>query len=316
LPDGQFDWTALNARLQSAFDDASSGVPASAANTPIYVILTGPGVPSGAGWNGYNETSAATSNRRQVWIRVDPGGPSGSFDEDRFTLVLSHELVESMSGAVKVNLPGAFARLGNQVADGEPEVGYGYRLNGVLVQPYWSNQDQAFIVPDGNRQQFTLDVTAPGPFGPPGFRLSVRGDRPRATRNGQVRIGREASGSVWVALSGEVARFDAGVISSIAVTAGGGKASVRVVRVAAGSSGNASQNRATPFKLVEANGGILSTSSPTFPKGAANVRRRRGLLLLVYDRRKRPIVRRFLSNGDGKFRIVVRVLGNGSAVLS
>src|SRR5262249_54005182 len=44
-----------------------------------------------------------------------------------------------------------------QIADGEPDGSrYTYRLNGVLVQPYWSASRQAFIVPDGSDTDFVL----------------------------------------------------------------------------------------------------------------------------------------------------------------
>jgi hypothetical protein len=317
LPNGQFNWTVLNARLQSAFANPGSGVPASAVTTPIYVILTDPNVPSGAGCIGYNEASAATNTRCQVWTTIDlwdpstlglisgrgarvgrldrilgrfglsggrrgeisslshrsprgwlqRGARSGAFDEDKFTQTLSHELVESMSGSVKVILPGAYADMGNQVADGEPESGqgYGYRLNGVLVQPYWSARDQAFIVPDGNRQQFTLEATTAGPYGLPRYTLV---DQPATTSDDRVHLTWGASGGLRVALNGEVAQFDAAAVSSISVnTAGGDIETVSVAAVAPGSRGNATRHGVPPFKVVAAGGRILHGSSLTIWNG-------------------------------------------------
>jgi hypothetical protein len=217
---------------------------------------------------------------------------------------------------VKVNLPAAYAGLGNQVADGEPDAspGYGYRLNGVLVKPYWSDEDQAFIVPDGNRQEFTLEAAPAGPPGPARYRLSVRGDQLGAASDDQVLIDRGAWGGVRVALNGELAQFDAGAISSIALSTGGGRDAVKVAPSAAGFPVAVTWGGAAPFKFVEADGGILYTSAPTVWKGDVNGDRRRDLVLEVDDPVKGLIARVFLSKGGGKVRTVEALVEAGSPV--
>ena len=311
--DGAFDWSVLNARLQAAFADPVGGVPASAAPTPIYVMLTDPNVPSGAGGGGYNDSTSATDHRHQVWTTVDLSGPPGAFDEDQFTRLLSHELAESMSGSVKVNLPAAYASFGDQIADGEPESGrgYGYRLNGVLVQAYWSEQDQAFIVPDGNRQVFTLDAITAGPSGHPSYSLSVRGDQLGTAYDDRVLIDSGASGGVRVALNGEVVQFDAGVIFSIMVNTGRGLDRVRVALTAPGPGVTFTRKGPARVKFVQRGGRVLNTSSPIFWEGGGAGRT--NPILLFYDPWKGLRVRKVLSNRDDKFKTRDSVAGSGSA---
>jgi hypothetical protein len=138
-------------------------------HAPIVVVVADPTLPlpqhpqggfndSGI-YSGYNTyTSPENFNINMIWVR---SGNSGSFSKDTFTLNLSHELAERMSdptGNLRVT-DSVDPGVPDQIADGEPDPGhgnYGYRLNGDLVQPYWSEQDQAFIVPGAGAQTLTL----------------------------------------------------------------------------------------------------------------------------------------------------------------
>jgi hypothetical protein len=161
----QLSWTTnLDGDVVRAF--TTLGLPQSASPTPIYVIVTDPNVTSGApGWGGYNEApDAATGNRHQVWASTQIFSGRSNVDTDSFTLTLSHELAESLSGAVAFNAQLAPFSVSNpqsgivQIGDEEPNTfsptvftDYSARLaTGALVQAYWSQRDHAFVVADGN----------------------------------------------------------------------------------------------------------------------------------------------------------------------
>jgi hypothetical protein len=84
----------------------------------------------------------------------------GTLNLDQTTRIASHELAEATVPEVHLKDPGHLNE-GFQISDNEPEAGtalaqYTYRLKGVLVQAYWSQQDGHFVVPDGNSQVITL----------------------------------------------------------------------------------------------------------------------------------------------------------------
>jgi hypothetical protein len=147
-------WTTLNQRLQNAFNAPNPTIlpPSQAPATPIYVFVPDPKVSPGVSWTGYN---AEPAGRHQVWVSTSiPTGSSG-IGLDPVTETISHEVAESISNSVQVDVP-AEVDWSSQISDGEPEdssptgVDYSVRLNGVLVQAYWSQKDSAFIVPDGS----------------------------------------------------------------------------------------------------------------------------------------------------------------------
>jgi hypothetical protein len=155
------DWTTLNARLQSAINDPTSLIPGSGTPTPTYILVTDPNVSSGSTWTGTNDSGADVGFRRLVYVRTQIAG--AGVDVDACTEILSHELVESLSGSVQVQQSSQFAKTsGTQIADGEPNTfspsgkEYAFPVNGILVQAYWSDRDQAFLVPDGSAQTTTL----------------------------------------------------------------------------------------------------------------------------------------------------------------
>ena len=125
------------------------------------------------------------------------------------------------------NLPAALnSPNSNQVADYEPEgLSYGYRLGSYLVQPYWSPQPYldtpqgAFIVTDGNSQQFILNPTnwSGSTFTQNGgYALTIEGDQLGGNPDDIV-VDQDGSGGVIVSLNGQVAHFEPNVISSITI---------------------------------------------------------------------------------------------------
>jgi hypothetical protein len=222
----------------------------------LYLVVTAPGVsdatrPSIGGF--HNELTHFASLGLFGLLEEVPfgwvGTGAGSRQDqiDHFSQTFGHELVESMtdpyiaSNAANLFHPGAsflpsFPTSNDtldEVADFEPDGGrYTYRLaSGTLVQAYWSQREQQFVVPDGTGQAFTL---APNwstlPNQPPGmppakvfqhnFALTVNGDQ--LSGKDDVYIVQAAppgplAGEVSVALNGETAAFDPSQLASFAL---------------------------------------------------------------------------------------------------
>ncbi len=175
---------------------------------PIFVVLTPPGISSDRNVEGYNFVGAYVgdpidpSDYRSYWDEwIGDRNPATTdpknqlLDLDAYTNLLSHESTEQMAsptgpgiqfsiGPVQINIDpstrvshGAeFPDKGSgeeQISDLEPDdMSYTYRVNNVLVQAYWSLNDQGFVVPDGNHQQFEL-LPHSHNYGPDGEDLGV-----------------------------------------------------------------------------------------------------------------------------------------------
>jgi hypothetical protein len=216
------------------------------AQTPIYVVFTDGHEPTSV----VNAAGFNTDSGSEHAIWVDASLSEGKLSSlDPVTRTLSHELAEAISdpaGGIQVNagaslptylLPvdasGNPTRVG-QIGDFEPD-GYRYTWrysSGYLVQPYWSRQDNAFIVPDSNTQDFDLDpnwntqVSRPSFLG--SYDLTVNGDQRGSNYDDTITIGLTGSGGVQVTLNGETAQFGLGAISSIDINPGGGTDRVNV----------------------------------------------------------------------------------------
>jgi acrosin len=191
-------------------------------NEGIYFVMTPPGINSSdPKASGYHQVTSDGSHE-VVYAWIGTGG--GSLD--RATLLFSHELVEAMSdprlnGWTIDPLPTQPLR--SEICDNEAQQ-YRYRLNGYLVQAYWSKADGAYLVSDGNTQNFIVN----------NHQLIINGDQLGPDYNDVITIDVNAAGGVSVTLNGEVASFDKGKITSIAVNTGGGQDSVYVNNEAAG----------------------------------------------------------------------------------
>jgi hypothetical protein len=111
-------------------------------------------VPSSDGALGVNYSQGTGTAGSHVYVGTRAVPSSGALDMDAFTQVVSHELAEAMVAGVQISDPGNFGmgKLGNQVADNEPEVvGYYARLAGTsyVVQAYWSARDTGWVIPGG-----------------------------------------------------------------------------------------------------------------------------------------------------------------------
>jgi hypothetical protein len=131
-------------------------VPPASANPqqkPLYVVFNDPNS-SGPGGDSVGSNGVAGGLHLAY---VGTKFQNGSLWLDNITWTFSHELAEATASAIAVNDPGHF-NADSQICDNEPEIGAGYlaRVNGVEVQAYWSQQDQAFIVPDGKATNTVL----------------------------------------------------------------------------------------------------------------------------------------------------------------
>jgi hypothetical protein len=244
-PPSGFKDTDVQAEIKHAIDDPTSpifgpGSSSSITTSPIYVVITDPAHSAGNG--GYNEPGSYNGHPINMIL---VGTSTGSM-EWAFGLTFSHEMAERMSdptgdtlgvtvkppAGIPKNLDGGLSQIG----DNEPEPGgqphYYYRVNGQVVQPYWSFQYGAFIAPDGNAQSFnlsaiwTIDKAGNAHFSN-SYDLYINGDQ-LANKNDNFVIDTTAAGGVQVTLNGEVATFDPGQIRSIHVYTGQGTNFVNV----------------------------------------------------------------------------------------
>lgn len=205
--------------------------------SPIYVVVFDNGVGNGENGGGHYINPADNSDMLTNRIRI---GLSSVADVDNFTDLISHELVERISDgtgqgiALKApagspSYPGFFD--GDvwyvQVADNEPDYGrYVYRLNGNLVQAYWSIGLQAFVVPDGTSH--LLEMTPQWHYTDPtnaafdgNFDLTIRGDWILGPTNDVITIDSTPIGT-HIVIGTDSYQFDAGQLAAINIMPGGG----------------------------------------------------------------------------------------------
>jgi hypothetical protein len=233
----------------------------------LYFVVTPPGVtdgtrPTAGGYHGelaYNAPLAFFNVPEEVpygWVGVGTG--TRQAEVDHFSDVFSHELVEAITDpypetqSANQFYHGAYYRAteaADEVADFEPDGGkYTYRLgNGTLVQAYWSRGDQAFVVPDGTAQTFTLTphwLIYPGtPFSPARnaftytYDLTVNGDQ-LAGKDDRVTVETIASGpaagGVRVTLNGEAVAVEPNQLRNLVLNTGAGNDAVDVESLPAG----------------------------------------------------------------------------------
>jgi hypothetical protein len=225
-PNSGFGTSDVKARVVNAIND---GMPFDSNN--IYLVITQPGAivaanPDGkrdGAYHSYDTVRDRSSGQIKPlyfgWI-----GTNGTLDYA--TALISHEVVETMTDP----RPGGWKDYtvfapdnDNEIADREAQA-YHYRINGYLVQSYWSQSDGAFRVDDGNSQSFYVKNN----------QLVINGDQFGYGYGDTISIDVNAAGGVSVTLNGEVVSFepDASLapdaISSIVVNTGAGSNSVWV----------------------------------------------------------------------------------------
>jgi hypothetical protein len=205
----------------------------------VYVFVTPDITPEDFGANvaGDNWNDGVT---HLIWVGATVNS-NGSPNLDNFTLFLSHELAEAMSSTddngflaeANPNWPNPDGiSTHGQIGDYEPN-SYSFRaLDGAMVQPYWSQHDQAFIVGDSTsaQQVFLTPIYTSGSFSGQ-YSLAVFGDRAGGA-NDTITLDSPASGpsqgGVLVNVNGESVQFDSGTISSISLYLGNGNDAVNL----------------------------------------------------------------------------------------
>jgi hypothetical protein len=263
-------------------------------HAPIYVVVSDPASSKqfNGGWNhqGFDVLGGlnlGTMQMHMIWVGTS--STNGRVWQDAFTLTLSHELAETISdpdsNGIRVKPPSALPPNmvnGSQIGDNEPEqanqIHYGYRLSGNLVQPYWSAQDSAFIVPDGNSQKFYLTPKWNNTTFTGTYNLGIQGDQLGVNYADNILIG-GGSSNVSVSQNNEAAAFDPGVINNVNVNTGGGANFVRVSSVPWGVTVNIDSYGASNDTVVVGS----ATDSLAGILGTVNVSNTSGQTTLVVD---------------------------------
>lgn len=216
--------------------------PGGGRSDPIYVVISDPNSDQGynGGFNAQNfiTSSGNTQPIHMVWVGTNSqtNGNVSTVSKDNFTLTLSHELAETISDpdskGIQINPPSTlpFKSSGNQIGDYEPEPDgqphYSYRLDGNIVQPYWSAKDQAYIVPDGNTQKLYLDPIWSGSIFTAKYNLNIQGDQLGRDSTDSILVSQDSipgkSPSFYVYLNGEYFAFDANSLKTVNINTGGG----------------------------------------------------------------------------------------------
>ena len=142
---------------------------------------------------------------------------------DACSLIFSHELAECMTDpggrGYEVNpgksWPGPTSN-SKQIADYEGNT-YSYRLpNTVLVQPYWSRNDNAWLVTDGNAQTMNVKPNWTGQsFN--NYDVTINGGQLAGSEGDSLVIGKDAYG-LTMTLNNERFQMDSGGIRTATAT--------------------------------------------------------------------------------------------------
>jgi hypothetical protein len=344
-PPANFSVDNLRDFLQKTIDNASTPIPrpTTPSHPPIYVVVTDPNAtsdqPDAPGYNTatyYCRPSFLLSAPRDPlhadWTSTHLKPDGTGVDVDDFTLTFSHELVETISTPFYGVGPGGLVQPGimvapppslpvnfrgdNQIADNEPDAGhYSYRLNDVLVEPYWSGRDQAFIVPDGSAEMIRLTPLWQGVTlslgGQPfyvgralgQFDLAILGNQsPTSPTRDRITLDEDItfvpSNPLGVPLSAELgvtvtqndqfAAFAPQTIQNITVSTAAGTNSVRVVGVPADVNSVTVTSTGVTNDTVTIGGAGKSLTSIAAPVSVSN---RSGHTTLIVDDSRDPLSR-------------------------
>src|SRR5262249_25158440 len=213
---------------------------------PLYAIFTPPGInsddPNAAGYNSWTHRFVSLFHpyvsEEYAWVGARHLDPNTATDPaniqttiDTYTKTLSHEVVEAMSdpyegrpfnsGGIRVDPGPGFPNPppnSNQLCDYEAQ-SHTYRVDGVLVESYWSQGDQKFMIPDGNQQTFLVDNGT----------LNVTGHPYNDLISINQYITPTGDSGVFVYENGETVAFESGAIGAIKVNTGNGNDTVLVL---------------------------------------------------------------------------------------
>src|SRR5262249_33659503 len=109
---------------------------------------------------------------------------------------------------------------GDQIGDNEADR-FTYRINGAsgqLVQSYWSQQNLAYLVPDGNAQTFSVANGV----------LTINDDQRLGAPNDTITVGTNSRGGAMVTMNLETVQFDPGQISKIVINSHTGNDKINI----------------------------------------------------------------------------------------
>lgn len=225
-PNAAFTNEDVDQMLKAQF--TSGGLPQPSSDGQLlYMVIPQPGsdTPPAEGILGAHGADSFCGARFHYGWTVNAGNPS-SRQLDSLTSVISHELVEAVSDP---ELGSGVVIGGEELADNQlAGVGdispqsYHYRLNGVLVQSYFSQVHHAYIVPDGQTQNFLVS----------NGELTVNGDQNAPFLGDTITLDQTSAGGVRVKLNGAVAQFDSDAINNIVVRPGEGINTINIERTA------------------------------------------------------------------------------------
>jgi Ca2+-binding RTX toxin-like protein len=195
------------------------------ANQAVYWVITAPGV-SSPGALAFHDVNYYVDSQGDL-DQIVYGWSSNVGTLDTYYGIManvSHELAEAMTDP---NLHG-WTTTANEICDGEA-LNYAYRMNGYLMQSYWSQANGAFEVTDGNSQNFWFT----GPYVAnnnsfDGGTLNLYGDQFGAGWNDSISIDVNGSGGITATMNGQTVSFDPGFVTRINVYCGSGNNTVSV----------------------------------------------------------------------------------------
>lgn len=211
-------------------------------HSPMYIVIQDP--TSSMGDNGgfnlpgtYASSVTGQSEPIQMeWVGTSLSSP-GHVNLDWTTAAFGHELAERcVNNATLFYLPSAYNVNGQpklvQVCDGEMEHNYLYRLNGAMVQAYYSALDDAAVVPDVDynspSEKFTLNPLPWVNGYPTGqYNMVVDGDQ-LANHNDFIVIDQTSAGGASITLNSETVNLEPGELHSLVVSSGTGQDSIFV----------------------------------------------------------------------------------------
>jgi hypothetical protein len=163
----------------------------------LYMVVPQPGSLTGTSLNGEHNFGTAGSTRFHYGWTLDNGAL------DTLTNLFSHELAEAVTDpegtAITVSPADAGTSGWFEIGDGAAQ-NYVYRLNGYLVQSYFSQATASYDVYTGQAQNFV--VTGDG-----NRVVTVNGGQ-LTNPNDVITLDRSAANGVRVTLNGEVAQFE------------------------------------------------------------------------------------------------------------
>jgi hypothetical protein len=217
-PWNNFTMGDINDEVNHMIDSGYFPAPNDAVGTPIYVVVTPPGIHSNVADAGGYHTTGFDYQPPNLETNVDAWiGNDGSIDD--VTYIMSHEIDEAASDpyddlGIRAYAPPSWTQGGdNELCDNEAQ-NFTARVNGALVQSYWSDYNQAFIV-GGQSQNFYVQNRT----------LFVVGDQ--TGPNDSITLNVTGSDEV-VQENGETATIPLGEIDSVVVQSGAGTDTVNV----------------------------------------------------------------------------------------